>query len=181
MSPRADTTKSLAPVMGARLRERRTELGLSLSEVARRASVSASYLTAVENGSSTASLPVLSRIAHALDLTIGEFLAGQTASTVELGHLDDTPGIVTVSSKSLALQVAFQNAEPGESGSAPFEPNGASVIIYVRAGTVDVIVDDEEWHLGDGDSLHAQEPQSVTWRTHSRATLVWAVAPPEII
>ena len=167
--------------MGARLRERRLELKLSLSEAARRASVSPSYLTAVETGSSAASLAVLSRIAHAFDLTIGEFLAGDTTSTVRIGHLGDEPGMVTASSSALRLQIAFQNSSPDEEGICPFDVTAASVVVHVRAGDLDVIVDGEEWHLEEGDSLHAQEPSKVEWRTLDQAaTAVWAVAPSDV-
>jgi transcriptional regulator with XRE-family HTH domain len=178
MSPRSDDARNLATAMGARLRERRAELGLSLSEAARRASVSASYLTAVENGSSTASLAVLSRITHALELTIGEFLAGETASTVKLAHLSDEPGTVTASSSTLQLQVAFQTSEPGEAGRCPFDVTAGSVVVHVRSGDIDVTVDGERWHLEEGDSLHAQQPAQVDWQSPSRrTTVVWAVAP----
>ncbi|MBO9523196.1 MAG: helix-turn-helix domain-containing protein [Nocardioidaceae bacterium] len=178
---RSDEAKDLAAGMGARLRERRVELGLTLSGAARLASVSPSYLTAVENGTSTASLPVLSRIAHALDLTIGEFLAGETASSIELGHLGDEPGTVVASSPALQLQVAFQTSQPGESGVCPFDVSGSSVVLHVRAGDLDVLVDGEEWHLEEGDSLHAQAPALVEWRTQERrTTVVWAVAPADV-
>ena len=67
---RPEQATGVSSTMGARLRTRRTELDLTLTEAARRAEVSTSYLAAVEGGSSTPSLPVLSRIAHALDITI---------------------------------------------------------------------------------------------------------------
>lgn len=181
MSPRSDEAKNLATAMGARLRERRAELGLSLSEAARRASVSPSYLTAVENGSSTASLAVLSRITHALELTIGEFLAGETTSTVHLAHLSDEPGTVVASGDTLQLQVAFQTSEPGDSGSCPFDVTAGSVVLHVRSGDIDLTVDGEQWHLAEGDSLHAQEPANVSWRCpNRRTTVIWAVAPADV-
>lgn len=178
---RTDNAKSLAKAMGARLRERRTELGLSLSEAGRRSSVSASYLTAVESGTSTASLQVLSRLAHALDLTLGDFLATESTSTVQLGHLGVEPGTHVMSSPTLQLKVAFQNSAPDERGECPFPLDRSSVVVVVRAGTLTVAVDGEEWTLDEGDSLHAQEPDAITWRSGTNpTTAVWAVAPPEI-
>ncbi|WP_244930889.1 helix-turn-helix transcriptional regulator [Nocardioides sp. W7] len=180
MARRTQDPTSLVTTMGARLRERRLELGLTLSEAARRAEVSTSYLSAVESGSSAASLPVLSRIAHALELTIGEFLAAETTSTVERGRLETGRGTALVSSSALQMQVAFQTSDPGESGDCPLEIAQSSVVAFVLSGKVDVVVDGEAWHLGEGDSLHAQEPESLQWATTGgSATLVWAAAPAE--
>jgi len=178
MNTRSEHAKGLATAMGGRLRARRTELELTLSEAARRAEVSPSYLTAVENGTSTPSLPVLSRIAHALEMTIGEFLADDTASEVELGQLSDTPGTQTVSSDALQLGVAFQNSSANEKGECPLEIDGTSVFAYVHSGQIDITVDDETWRLEEGDSLHASEAAEVTWLTTDRpCTVVWSTAP----
>ncbi|HET6154523.1 MAG TPA: XRE family transcriptional regulator [Marmoricola sp.] len=180
--PRSEHAKGLATAMGARLRERRNELGLSLSEAARRAEVSASYLTAVENGTSTPSLPVLSRVAHALEITIGEFLADDTGTAVELGSLGNRPGTQVVSSDALQLQIAFQTSTGTESGSCPFEIEGTTVFAYVRSGQLDVSVDGETWRLEEGDSLHASEPHEVTWSAPGQpSTVVWAVAPTSLV
>lgn len=166
--------------MGTRLKERRVDLGLTLSEAARRAGVSTSYLSAVESGASTASLPVLSRVAHALDVTIGELLAAETASTVQRSHLDASPGITSASSHALRLRVAFHSAEVGETGACPLDVSQNSVVAYVHSGRLDVTVDGELWHLDQGDSLHAQSPAEVTWATPvSATTVVWAAAPEE--
>jgi transcriptional regulator with XRE-family HTH domain len=178
MPPRTKKAIGLATAMGTRLRQRRNELGLTLSEVARRADISPSYLTAVETGSSTASLPVLARISHALETTIGDFLAGETSSAVKISHLGPEPGLSIASSPALQLQVAFQNVGPGESGSCPFDVEGASVVACVRLGQIGLTVDGEPFLLNEGDSLHAQSAHEVSWSAgDSAATIVWAVAP----
>lgn len=179
MPPKTPEPDSLASAMGVRLKERRTSLGLTLSEVGRRADVSVSYLSAVEAGSSSASLPVLARIARALDLTIGEFLAAETTSTVQRGHFGEATGAEVVSSSALQLQVAFHNAEAGGTGECPLPVGGGSVIAYIRTGEIDVEIDGETWSLGEGDSLHAQDPQHVRWSAPANASVVWTVAPSE--
>ena len=164
--------------MGERLRERRSELGLSLSKAAQRASVSASYLTAVESGSSTPSLPVLSRIAHALDFAMGELIAMDTPVSVTRGHLADEPGTRLISNDRLQLDVAHQVSGPAESGDCPVEVDGCSVVLFIMTGQLEVDVDGATWQVSEGDSLHAQEARTVRWSTHeSGAAAVWASAP----
>jgi len=72
--------RSYDHAIGVRLRELRTEQGLSLSEVARRASVSKAYLSQLERGeSSQPSYEVVNRLAVALGVSAAR-LAGHTAS-----------------------------------------------------------------------------------------------------
>lgn len=175
---RTEQGRGLSSDMGSRLRTRRSDLGLTLTEAARRADVSTSYLAAVENGASTPSLPVLSRITHALQMTIGGFLADDTASAVELGRLGDTPGTHLVSSETLQLRIAVQHAAGGESGPCPLDIAGVTVFAYVRAGEVQISVDGESWRLDEGDSIHANDSTEVVWlAADGGCTLIWATAP----
>ena len=57
--------------LGQRLREMRESLGLSASEVARRADLSRRYLTEAEAGRANPSLLVLARLAEVLGLSLG--------------------------------------------------------------------------------------------------------------
>ena len=59
---------------GARLRERRTELGRTLGEVARRAGISPQYLSEVERGLKDVSSEMLASICGALQLELAELL-----------------------------------------------------------------------------------------------------------
>lgn len=164
--------------MGAVLRMRRKELGLSLSEAARRAEVSPSYLSAVEGGGSVASLPVLARIAHALDATIGEILAAETSSTVEVSRVGSEPGMTELSSPALRMRIAYQHSATPETGPCPFDAEGASLVVYVWHGLLEVTVDGESWRLHEGDALHATEPGRLSWSTDGTpTTAVWAVVP----
>jgi transcriptional regulator with XRE-family HTH domain len=57
-----------------RLRELRRSRGLSQAELARQATVTPSYVTRLENGSSAPNLDTLSRLATALNVTLAELL-----------------------------------------------------------------------------------------------------------
>ncbi|MEV6228051.1 cupin domain-containing protein [Saccharopolyspora shandongensis] len=108
---------------------------------------------------------------------MSEAIATDDAAVVQRARLDGTPGATTVSSPELQLDVVFEVAEPGESGTCPVTTDDASVVLYVRSGEVDVQVDGETWHLADGDSLQAEGSPTITWTSRSALVAVWASAP----
>ena len=61
--------------LGDRIRQRRADTGLSAAELARRATISKGYLSAIEHGNSVRpSADVLTRLATALGTTIADLL-----------------------------------------------------------------------------------------------------------
>jgi transcriptional regulator with XRE-family HTH domain len=66
--------------LGERLKLRRQEIGMSLRELARRASLTASFLSMVENGNSSVSLDSLHHIAEALGVPLFYFLSDEKPS-----------------------------------------------------------------------------------------------------
>ncbi len=58
--------------LGARVRERRLKLGMSVQELAKKAEVSASYIYAIESGVRGSHIEKLTRIAHSLETTVTE-------------------------------------------------------------------------------------------------------------
>jgi len=65
----------LPQVLGARLRARRQERGLSLGELARRVSISPSALSKLETGKISPSVSTLRGLAVELQLSLDELLA----------------------------------------------------------------------------------------------------------
>ncbi|MFC0601258.1 helix-turn-helix domain-containing protein [Streptomyces palmae] len=74
--------------LGQAVYDRRTELGLSQTELARRADMTQSQVSNIEGGESVPTLPLLTRLAKALDaaLTIG--LDGDDSAFVFTPHGD---------------------------------------------------------------------------------------------
>ncbi|WP_235587020.1 helix-turn-helix domain-containing protein [Ferroacidibacillus organovorans] len=58
--------------LGARMKERRKQIGMSVQELALRSRVSVSYIYAIEAGSRGSHIDKLTRIAQALGMTIDE-------------------------------------------------------------------------------------------------------------
>lgn len=166
---------SLAERVGRRLRERRKSLGRTLADVAATATVSVSYLSAVENGTNQPSLPVLARIVHALDLTIADVLRAEGQNRMRRGMVDGEPGETTLSHPGLQLSVVTAMSDPGEAGDCPVAYGADDVFVYVLAGGLAVTVDGAEYELRTGDSLDARAPRSVAWRATGSpvTTAIW--------
>jgi transcriptional regulator with XRE-family HTH domain len=76
--PSRDDERSITGrlLLGARVRELRTEQGLRLSELAARAGMSQAYLSEVERGRQFLTLPGLDAVARALDIAAADLLDG---------------------------------------------------------------------------------------------------------
>ena len=72
MSVRQAEPHSLRSILGARIRQRRRELGLSQAELARQVGISASYLNLIEWNKRQIAGARLRQIAEALDLELGD-------------------------------------------------------------------------------------------------------------
>jgi transcriptional regulator with XRE-family HTH domain len=68
--------------LGQAVYDRRTELGLSGTELARRAGMTQPQVSMIEGGDSTPTLPLLSRLAKAMDATLSVSLDGETSAFV---------------------------------------------------------------------------------------------------
>ncbi|TLQ01422.1 helix-turn-helix transcriptional regulator [Nesterenkonia salmonea] len=74
--------------IGEAIRRRRKDARLTLTRVARRADISVSHLSNIENGLSIASLPLLAKVAAALNTSLAERtrLLPDTAKRCGCGH-----------------------------------------------------------------------------------------------
>jgi transcriptional regulator with XRE-family HTH domain len=173
-------TGELGAVLATRLRERRRELGRTLAEVASAASVSPGYLSAIENGANVPSLPVLARLAHALELSLAEVLRTSASERLVRGSLAAEPAEESLAAEGSRLQIVRTTSAPGSSGTSPVELGQGDVMLYLVEGRLDVTVDGEAFGVGPGDALHCDRPVELAWRVagDAAATGIWAgVAP----
>lgn len=68
------------PLVGARIRRRRADQGLTLARVAERTGLNIGYLSQVENDKASPSLETLAALAEALDVPIAWFLLDSSAA-----------------------------------------------------------------------------------------------------
>ncbi|MEQ9643228.1 MAG: short-chain fatty acyl-CoA regulator family protein [Alphaproteobacteria bacterium] len=93
MPARQAESQPLQSILGARIRQRRRELGLSQAELARRVGISASYLNLIEWNKRQIAGTRLRHIAEALDLELGELDGAAERrlleTLTEVGHLPE--------------------------------------------------------------------------------------------
>ncbi len=176
------------PPIGARLRRARIARGLTLQGVAQDAGLTKGHLSQIERDIASPSIAALVRICSILELDIGSLFAPATTSLV---RADARPAIalggVGVREFQLApaargLRVTLTIVEPGGgSGDEPYGYDGEAEFLFVLAGSLEIVVEDELMVLEPGDSLTfgARDPR--TWRNPSSSELVqalWIWTPP---
>ncbi|MCC3769123.1 helix-turn-helix domain-containing protein [Streptomyces sp. UNOC14_S4] len=72
--------------LGQAVYDRRTEIGLSQSELARRADMTQSQISRIEGGDSVPTLPLLTRLAKALDASLTIDLDGDSSAFTFTPH-----------------------------------------------------------------------------------------------
>lgn len=72
--------------LGQAVHDRRTELGLSQTELARRAGMTQPQISNIEGGDSVLTLPLLTRLAKALDASLTIDLDGDTSAFAFTAH-----------------------------------------------------------------------------------------------
>jgi transcriptional regulator with XRE-family HTH domain len=169
----------LAERIGRRLRHRRRELGLTLAKVAELASISTSYLSAVEKGANLPSLPTLAKVTEALQTTIPNVLAEEGANLVRRGRLPaDGEGAVRLSHPKLQLEVVALAWRAKEESLLPLPCKSRDVFGYVLEGELEVSVDgNEPIALFAGDALDLRSVSSVRLATATGSVSIWSSCP----
>jgi ribosome-binding protein aMBF1 (putative translation factor) len=88
-SPEVQTVRAeirLAFDLGQAVHDRRTELGISQAELARRAGMPQPQVSKLELGGTVPRLPLLARLAKALDTSLNVTLDGDSSSVVFTPH-----------------------------------------------------------------------------------------------
>lgn len=174
--------------LGVRVRGLRQASGLTLDKVAAAADQTRSWLSKVENGHITPSLPALGRIAAVLGVSLSHLLTGLdvpppvTLTRREHRPLEtDWPAAAGSTVHKLAARLRPAHLESWsirlEAGSEQLMPprSGEGQAIVV-AGTIEARLSGQRFTLSTGDSLAFDARQPVTWTNASTTAveiIVW--------
>jgi transcriptional regulator with XRE-family HTH domain len=151
--------------LGERIRLERLRRRLSLDQIAARAEVSRSMLSAVERGAKVPTLLVLDRIATALDTSIARLLSDeQSARVILLRQADQDlardPGgwerrILSPVLPGVEFEFMRTMIGPGVDAGA-FSPHapGSREYVAVESGTLLLTIDGTPYRLQAGDSIY---------------------------
>jgi transcriptional regulator with XRE-family HTH domain len=176
--------------LGSRIRTLRQARRLTLRALASRAGVTESFLSQVERDVTNPSIASVQRIAHGLDLSVGQLFADEptTGRVVrrEARRRVAYPTIATVDEHLTAnvagrLQVIVETIAPGGgSGEEPFTHDSDEEVLVVLEGVVDLWVGEEHYVLRDGDAI-TLPPRLPHWNTNhgdTPAVVLVCLTPP---
>jgi transcriptional regulator with XRE-family HTH domain len=166
----AVATPARGAELGARLRERRTERGLSLRALAGAAGVSPSLVSGVERGVVQPSIASLQKLSAALGSTVTALLAVPAPACQVLGGevvpLDlPIPGvrIEDLSGAAVLLEPQRFSVEPGQGSGGEYAHDGEE-FLYVLEGTLSITLDrHEHFDVEAGMSLCFESSRRHRW------------------
>jgi DNA-binding transcriptional MerR regulator/quercetin dioxygenase-like cupin family protein len=173
---------------GERLRAIRRELGLSLRSAADRASVSTSFLSAIERNASGASVATLQRLTHAYGITMLAFIdqpptRGRRIRPAERRVLDlpaSGARIEHLAVASSVLEPQLFVLAPKATSDGAYAHDGEE-FMYVLDGALTVWLGERErYRLEAGDALTFPSTLPHRWRNRADGVtrLLWINTPP---
>ena len=174
--------------LGTKVREVRQQKGLSLQRLAERAGVSAAAIYRIEQGNMIPTITTLMKLAMALNRPVSFFVNEYVADKPVVHTQASARQPVATSKQGLELQgitgpygqfllagaIAVVDAG-ADSGPEPMVHPGEE-LVHLLAGRLEFTVDDEEFPLQPGDSLHFRTDRPHQWRNpdpHRDAQALW--------
>jgi transcriptional regulator with XRE-family HTH domain len=173
---------------GARLRHAREASRLSLGDVAARSGVTKSFLSRVERDITSPSVASLLGICQALGLSPADLF--QTPQTTLVRRSDrpelaDLPKaaevvdtLITPAGERHVTVLESMVAAGGSGGTVLYTLPSECEVCFVLEGEIEVQVEDETFHLDEGDALTFGAAVPHSWRTlGGDARILWILAP----
>ncbi|HYZ91837.1 MAG TPA: XRE family transcriptional regulator [Actinomycetota bacterium] len=166
--------------LGEGLRRVREQRGLSQSDIAALAGVSASAISQAEGGQRGLALDTVLTLAEALDVPLDKLLAAKSEGDYVVRRRDRAgvrKGFVPlIEDPTNGLRAYVVTLGPGESGEPPMAHKGAELVL-VAAGLVQVDLGSAAPVLRVGDALNATRVPIAGWRNllGKPAVLYWVL------
>ncbi len=175
--------------VGPRLRAARRERGLTISDVAEQAGLTAGFISQLERDLTSASLSSLYRICAVLGIRVGNLVDDvpsgqlirreqQTRRSLAMGNAEH---LLLTSREERRFHVTESHIPPGGSAGDELYTLPADVeLVYVLRGSLELRVGDETHLLEEGDTLTYSPRDPHTWRNPSdsdEAVVLWTALP----
>lgn len=184
-------------VIGKTIRNLRRRRGLSLQDLAATSGLSASFLSLVERGLSTLALTSLFNVATALEVDVEDLLPKSRTGIIPHGQLEITRNFaanllpITIGDREYRflsahiegriLEPLLVSVKPTTHAEFPYRHKGEE-FAWVIKGELVYIVDDREYILRPGDSIHVISSVSHALRndTTETAEALWVLSQPMV-
>lgn len=174
---------------GRTLRELRQSRRMTLTVVAQKAKITASFLSQIERGLAVPSLPALYRIARVFDFTPSDLLEQHGEELPIHTRKSDRPRVETqgnfikerlLPNSVRTMQVFGGMLAEGTVSGEPRAHGDSDELLLVVSGSVTVDVDDRKFHLSTGDTLYyrSSSVHALHNEGSEEAEVLWIVAPP---
>jgi transcriptional regulator with XRE-family HTH domain len=175
-------------MIGKRIRERRTELGLSLRALSEEVDLTASFLSQLEREQVDPSIKSLRRIADALRVPLFYFLA-EESETDPVVRKDNRKRLQLPRSKVVCelltpnihrkMEVFVVSVEPARGNIAHSLAEPTEECIVVLEGCLSVELSDKAYDLEAGDSIYFEGPtlRSISARGAQKAVFFSVMTP----
>jgi DNA-binding transcriptional MerR regulator/quercetin dioxygenase-like cupin family protein len=184
---RNSNDKSNGPTVGQRLLRLRNRARLTLVSVARRACISASFLSSLEHDLANPSIATLQKLARLYDTNVLSFF-NEKRTTRRLVHPRDrkafkpNPGVLMelLAFGKTCMEPHLFRIAPGASSGGSYDHAGEE-FIYVMDGKLEIWLDEiERYEMETGDSLYFESTLAHRWRNLSdgETVLLWVNTPP---
>ncbi|MFK7955370.1 MAG: helix-turn-helix domain-containing protein [Lysobacterales bacterium] len=186
-SAKAIATNPVKRSIGALLKARRKELGMTLQELAEASDLSAAFLSQAERGKATPSIISLINIARALQTDVNYFIT-PPAPTSMVRRADD-PVFVEIDSpivyhqlnadiRNQQLSALMMEIPPGTALPTSHRDQGED-FFYVIEGEIEHMIGGETFVLKAGDCVHhnTQVDHSAANRSKHAARVLWVGTP----
>ncbi|MCM2387572.1 helix-turn-helix domain-containing protein [Streptomyces albipurpureus] len=192
--PEGPAAAPMLHVIGARIRARRAERGLSVERLSALSGISAGMLSLVERGKANPSFTTLLHIAHGLGVSIGWFFdSDETRPHSPVVRKSERRGIegstrpvdgivreaLTPSASGVLEAVWLENPPGFDSSATPYQHDGVE-FGFVLSGTWDVYLNGERHRLEAGDTI-TYDCDVPHWHVNpgeEPTTAIWVVTPP---
>jgi transcriptional regulator with XRE-family HTH domain len=173
--------------LGPRLRALRQERALTLEAVASAAGLTKGFLSLLERGQTTVSVPNLLRVCEILSVSVGSLfdypdspvVRGGGGAPVEMGGSGIREYLLTPEAER-NLQVMRTVLHPGGGTGGAYTLESETVFVFVLRGCLRLTVDGQESVLESGDCYTFSATAAHSWDNpgSEESEVLWSIAPP---
>jgi transcriptional regulator with XRE-family HTH domain len=162
--------------VGQRIRELRTERGLSLRALAELSTLSTNAISLIERGDNSPTVSSLHSLANALNVPIMAFFEQQGDAQIihqkrNRRPISETTGVRMENLGSGLPNQQFEpfliTIEPGSSSTSSQITHSGEEFVFVLSGTLVCMINEQEYRLDEGDSLLFLASQPHIYRNQS--------------